>query len=200
MLLLSLELKNFFLQKRCLLIKLPIHRVMPIEFDRIEKWIVMVVAPLPLPIWAAAVHRPPWWKSRLLEIILNPTAPSRATQSAGQAVGRVAQSPNMAFVLPREIIHKPNRTDGRTGARGGGGGGGGGGILVSFCFYCFSFRRACAIAATSSADLRASAEVSLKEHSSSCAQSNTRPQSERKKYVHRSYSVFRYFSPLTVHL
>lgn len=40
--------------------------------------------------------------------------------------------------------------------------------------------RACVVNDSSSADLRASAEVSLKEHSSSCAHSNSRSQFERK--------------------
>jgi len=53
------------------------------------------------------------WKSRSVEEILNLTAASRAAQSAGWAVGRVTPTPNMAFVLPREIIiYKQNgRTD-----------------------------------------------------------------------------------------
>lgn len=141
-------------------------------------------------------------KSGPVEEIPNSVAARSAAQSAGRLAGRVALSPNMVFVLPCEIIiHKRNgptdravvrwwrRRRAAVYSR-----------LVLFLLFLFPSRRACAIAVTSSADLRASAEVSLKEHSSSCVQSNTRPQSERKKYSHRSYSVSRFYSPLTVHL
>lgn len=142
-------------------------------------------------------------KSGPVEEILNSVSARSAAQSAGRLAGRVALSPNMVFVLPREIIiHKRNglteravvrwwrrRRRAAVYSR-----------LVLFLLFLFPSRRACAVAATSSADLRAPAEVSLKEHSSSCVQSNTRPQSERKKYSRRSYSVSRFYSPLTVHL
>lgn len=65
--------------------------------------------------------------------------------------------------------------------------------FVSFFFLCFSFRRATRMRRATrrrpTYGLRDSAEVSLKEHSSSCAQSNTRPQSGRKKYLRPSCSV-----------
>lgn len=103
--------------------------------------------------------------------------------SRTRAALRQSLSPNMVLVLPRTKPHTHNTTR-RSAA----------GILVSSLLLLlfptprFSFRRRgthARLATCTSTDLRAAAEVSLKEHSSSCAQSNTRPQSDgRKKKLH----------------